>query len=118
MTELGHRKSRLPPPPHVVWDSLARPHQPDARPWLELLSDEVEPRVVAAQRPALVVWSSLWPSRPNDEIRFDLEPAGVETALRWTLTTTGDTPDESKLGHLRFRLNKLINEKLRHSYGQ
>jgi hypothetical protein len=65
-----------------------------------------------------VVWSSLWPDLPEATIRFDIQPRGQECWLRWTLQTTGPTPSESKLGHLRFRLNVLINERLRLSYGQ
>jgi hypothetical protein len=111
--DLGSRARTQPPPPHIVWESLAAPGS-----WLELLDDEVAPRILEATKPDVVVWSSLWPSRPDDLIRFDLTPSGTETSLRWTLTTSGEPPDESKLGHLRFRLNLLINKTLRHTYGQ
>jgi hypothetical protein len=101
-----------------VWRSLAEPRQAAARPWLDLLDDEVEPTVLEAFAPSLVLWSSLWPSRPDDTIRFDLFESGSETSLRWSLLTVHDLPDASKTGHLRRRLNVLINEKLRVSYGQ
>ena len=71
-------------------------------------------------RPHLLVWSSLWPDRPADLIRFDLEPdaEGSGCLLRWTLPTQDPAvPPDSVLGHLRKRLNVLINEKLRLSYG-
>lgn len=42
----------------------------------------------------------------------------AETALRWTLTTEAEPPDQSTTGHLRYRMNKLINADLRFSYGQ
>jgi hypothetical protein len=116
--ELGSREREQPAPPHVVWDSLTRPRQRSARPWLDLLEDEVEPRVLESTRPERVVWSSLWPDRPDDRITFDLRPARDGCALRWTLTTPGPAPTASKLGHLRHRLNVLINERLRLSYGQ
>jgi hypothetical protein len=64
------------------------------------------------------LWSSLWPDRPDDQIRFDLNATGDGCSLRWTLFTPGPRPTESKLGHMRFRLNVLINERLRLSYGQ
>jgi uncharacterized protein YndB with AHSA1/START domain len=115
---LGSRERTQPAPPHIVWDSLTRPRQPSARPWLDLLDDEVEPRVLESERPHRVVWSSLWPDRPEDRITFDIRPDGDGCALRWTLTTTDRAPDQSKLGHLRFRMNFLLNEKLRTSYGQ
>ncbi|MBQ0989771.1 hypothetical protein KBX08_06650 [Micromonospora sp. H61] len=55
-----------------------------------------------------------------DRIRFDLTPGlpGGDCTLRWTLTTDGELPSESTLGHLRHRLNYLINGRLRRSYGQ
>jgi hypothetical protein len=73
---------------------------------------------VTAREPNLVVWSSLWPDRQQDLIRFDIRPAGNGSALRWTLTTTDAAPTDRKLGHQRYRLNLLINQRLRLSYGQ
>ena len=96
-----------------------RPHEPGARPWLELLDDEVEPTVLEAVEPDLVVWSTLWPSRPDAVIRFDVGPDHSGTSLRWTLTVPDDAqPPLSTVNHLRFRLNLLINDRLRTSYGQ
>lgn len=118
MIEIGSREREQPAPPPVVWASLMEPHDPRARAWLSLLADEVEPRVLEEVEPSLVVWSSLWPSRPDDQIRFDLRPESVGTALRWTLLGAGESPSPSLTGHLRFRLNKIINADLRFSYGQ
>ena len=117
--ELGSRARRQPAPPRIVWASLARPRDPAARPWLELLADEVEPRVIAGEEPTLVVWSSLWPDRPGDRVRFDIAPDdGGGSVLRWTLLSGGEEPSASRLGHLRYRMNVLVNERLRLSYGQ
>ncbi|MER7503758.1 hypothetical protein AB0L05_18235 [Nonomuraea pusilla] len=118
MNVLGSRERKQPPPARVVWESLTQPRRPGTRPWLELLPGEVEPRVLRAEEPSLVVWSSLWPDRPDDEIRFDIRPDGYACALRWTLLTPGEPPDDAVLGHLRHRLNYLINGSLRYSYGQ
>ncbi|WP_091447549.1 hypothetical protein [Actinokineospora iranica] len=118
MLELGSRERRQPAPTHVVWESLTEPRRPSARPWLDLLPDETEPNVLDSAHPHLVVWSSLWPDRPDDRIRFDLRPVGQDCGLRWTLTTTGEPPSTSRLGHLRYRLNLLVNDRLRRSYGQ
>jgi hypothetical protein len=117
--EAGTRKRGQPAPPHVVALSLSEPDRDPARPWLLLLDDEQRPRIVEARPPELVVWSSLWPSRPDALVRFDLAADGHGgTDLRWTLLVDEPMPDASKLGHLRTRLNQLINAELRYSYGQ
>ena len=118
MHEIGSRVRKLPAPPAVVWESLTQPRRPGARPWLNLLEDEVDPRVLEAQRPTRVVWSSLWPRRPRDQIRLELATAGSETLLKFTLLTPADLPDQSKTGHMRRRLNQLLFADLRFSYGQ
>jgi hypothetical protein len=97
---------------------LTKPHEPGARSWLELRADETEPKIIEASEPTFVVWTSLWPSRPDDVIRFDLRPSGGGTALRWTLSTPGAIPDAPEVGRLRHRMNFLINAQLRFSYGQ
>jgi hypothetical protein len=89
-----------------------------ARPWLNLLDDEVEPTVLDAEKPIRVVRSSLWPSRPDDQVRLELTPAGSGTSLRFTLLTPDDRPDASTTGHLRRRVNQLLFADLRLSYGQ
>jgi hypothetical protein len=116
--EFGSRARSQPAPAHVVWRSLAQPHDPAGRQWLDLLDGETDPQIVDSAEPGLVVWSSLWPDLPEATIRFDIEPSGQGCRLRWTLLTTGTAPSRGKAGHLRFRLNVLINERLRLSYGQ
>lgn len=101
-----------------MWESLVDPHRPGARPWLDLRSDEVEPGVVEAEKPGHVVWSSLWPSRPNDLIEFELLPDGDQTRLGYKLLTPDEPPDESTTSHLRRRMSELLYADLRHSYGQ
>jgi hypothetical protein len=118
VVEIGSRTRKLPAPPSIVWESLVEPHRPGTRPWLHLLSDEVEPRVVEAEKPDRVVWSSLWPSRPNDQVHFELMAVGGQTSLKFILLTPDEAPDQSKSGHLRRRLNHLLFADLRFSYGQ
>lgn len=90
------------------------------RQWLKLAADEQPPQVVEAVRPQLVVWSSLWPQRPDALIRFDLpaDASGSGTDLTWTLLMEEPEPHEALLGHLRKRINELINAELRYSFGQ
>jgi hypothetical protein len=118
MLEIGARARKLPAPPAVVWDSLMGPRRPGTREWLYLLADETEPRVLDAERPGQVLWSSLWPSRPRDEVHFKLTSVGSETLLRFTLLTPDDLPDDGRVGYLRRRLNQLLFGNLRLSYGQ
>jgi hypothetical protein len=116
--ELGRRTKTLPAPPHRVWESLTDPHLRGARPWLSLLADEVEPRVLESVEPRLVVWSSIWPETPEQIIRFDTAPDGQNgTSLTWTLTSPTEL-DDAAVNHRRYRLNRLIWADLRYSYGQ
>jgi hypothetical protein len=117
--EIGNRRRDLPPPPWVVFEALTQPHRDPTRPWLILLDDEAEPTVVAASEPELVIWSTLWPHRPTIQIRFEMEPdSGTGTKLRWRLLAEQPIDDESAIGHMRKRINELINANLRYSFGQ
>ena len=86
--------------------------------WLDLLDNEVPPRVLEAEPPTRVVWSSVWPSRPSDRVVLELAAAGGDTALTFTLLAEGGLPDDSKTGHIRRRINQLLFADLRLSYGQ
>jgi len=77
MGELGSRRRNLPAPPHVVFEDLTEPTRNTIRTWLHLLDDEVGPMVLESHCPDYVVWSSLWPRRPEARIRFDLPPGGA-----------------------------------------
>ena len=117
--EIGSRARTLPASPPTVWDSLVEPRRPGTRPWLRLLPDEVDPGILTAEKPSQVAWSSLWPSRPNDQVHFTLTASrDGGTLLRFTLLTTDEALDQSKTGHLRRRLNQLLFADLRFSYGQ
>lgn len=119
LLEAGSRRRNQPPPPAVVFEALTEPDRDPARPWLRLLDDEQPLRILRAEHPRLVVWSSLWPRRPDAEVRFELEFDGTYgTELRWTLLVAEPLPDPSLLGHLRKRMNQLVNGNLRRTFGQ
>ncbi len=118
VVEVGRRKRNQPAPPHIVFEALTQPDRDPARPWLHLLDDEIRPRVVQANEPSLVVWSSVWIKRDDATIRFDLPAGGHGTDLRWTLLVDEPVPDDAPLGHMRKRLNQLINANLRYTFGQ
>lgn len=119
MIEIGRRARSQPAPPHIVFESLSTPNRDPNRLWLTLLEDEQAPTVLSAEPPVMLVWSSLWPSRPDAHIRFDLPSDGGQgTQLMWTLLVCEPLPDASKIGHFRKRINTLINADLRYSFGQ
>lgn len=68
--------------------------------------------------PTHLTWSSLWPSRPDDKVVLELVDRGGETALTFVLLSAGDSPDDSKAGHIRKRMNQLLFADLRYTYGQ
>lgn len=76
------------------------------------------PKVIASNRPLSVTWSSIWDKRPDALIRFDLDGDSNGTDLRWTLLVEEPLPDDSLTGHMRKRLNQLINANLRYTFGQ
>ena len=120
MHEIGSRKRNQPAPPHIIFEALAQPSRDPQRPWVMLLDDEVAPKVLTTRHPDTVVWSSLWTKRPDAVIRFDLplDEAGYGTDMQWTLEVDEPVPDEALIGHMRKRLNELINASLRYSFGQ
>ena len=101
-----------------MFEALIDPYRQPARHWLELLESEIAPEIVRAEEPELVIWSSIWPDRPDAVIRFDIEPVGNSTMLRWTLFLDDPIPPEQRLSACEKRLNTLINANLRFNFGQ
>jgi hypothetical protein len=120
METIGSRKRNQPAPPWAIFEDLCDPNRQPVRPWLHLLDDEIAPTILESQRPHRVVWSSLWVKRPDARVQFDLHPAsrGADTDLRWTLYVDQPLPDAALTGHMRKRMNELINANLRYTYGQ
>jgi hypothetical protein len=118
VNEVGTRMRNQPAPPGVVFDDLCDPHRQPVRPWLVLHDDEVAPTVTEADRPDYVVWSSLWPERPDARLRFDLAAARGGTDLRWTLHLDDPLPEARLVQHMFQRIGELINVNLRRTYGQ
>jgi hypothetical protein len=115
MHALRRRSRRQPPPAWAIYEALSDPIADQARrEWLDLRDGELPPRVVQAVFPSLVVWASLWPDRPDDQIRFDIE----DQRLTWTLLGEASAGDEERLDQLRYRLDVMINADLRISFGQ
>jgi hypothetical protein len=116
--EIGRRVSKQPAPPHVMFEALTEPNRDPARPWLHLLDDEVWPKMLVTESPSLVVWSSIWQRRPDAVLRFDLSNGSSGTHALWTLSVDEPEPDASLLGHMRKRVNYLIDGSLRMTFGQ
>jgi hypothetical protein len=103
----------------VIFEALTEPDRDPARPWLLLLDDEQRPQALEVRMPDLVVWSSIWIKRPDAQVRFDLASGGTAgTDVRWTLLLAEPLAEPSLLGHMRKRLNQLINANLRYTFGQ
>jgi hypothetical protein len=114
MRALRSRSKTQAPPAWALYEALSDPVADQARrEWLRLEDGEVPPRVLVAVAPSLVVWTSLWPDRPGDQVRFDIE----DGRLTWTLMGEAEGQDEPRLDQLRYRLNVLINADLRYSFG-
>lgn len=107
-----------PPPPHIVFEALRHPDADPARPWLDLLPDEQHPVVIESNPPRSLTWSSIWTQRPDAVIRFELPGDSNGTNLRWMLYVDEPLPDQPLIGHMRKRMNQLINANLRYTFGQ
>ena len=120
MHVIGSRKRRQPAPPHIIFEALSQPDRDPQRPWLILHDDEVGPQVLKTVHRDTVIWSSLWKKRPDAVIRFELpkEEGGYGTDLGWTLEVDEPIPDDELAGHMRKRLDELINAYLRYTFGQ
>lgn len=120
MPEAGKRRRNQPAPPHAVFDALIETNSDPQKQWLILMADENEPMIIESRKPDYVIWSSLWTKRPDARLRFDLpaDASGQGTDLCWTLTVDDPMPDAALLGHMRKRVNQLINASLRYSFGQ
>ena len=119
MIEIGRRRRSQPAPPHVIFEALCDPDRDPSRPWLMLQHDELRPTVLLADPPAAVTWSTLWLARSDATVAFQLPlRADGGTDLQWTLLVADPVPDEPFVGHMRKRLNQLINANLRYTFGQ
>ncbi|MGV0152801.1 hypothetical protein ACSW29_05635 [Rhodococcus sp. GB-02] len=117
MQQVATRRRSQPPPARFMFEELIDPHRQPARHWLELLESEIAPEIVRAVEPELVIWSSIWPDRPDAVIRFDIEAIGNSTMLRWTLFLDDPILSEPDVVSMRKRLNTLINANLRSIFG-
>jgi hypothetical protein len=118
--EVLTRCRNQPAPPHVIFEALTDPERDPIRPWLFLEDGEQAPVVITSDPPGLLVWSSLWPGRPDILIRFELprDASGYGTDLRWTLEMDEPVPDPEELRRLRRRINLLVNGNLRDTFDQ
>jgi hypothetical protein len=114
---LGTRAKSQPAPARFVHEALTEPNRDPGRQWLSVLDDEIAPQIIESEGHHLVTWSSLWIKRPEARVRFDIESREQGCQLRWTLLDVDD-PGPALVGHMRKRLNQIINAELRYSFGQ
>jgi hypothetical protein len=101
-----------------MFEALTQPNRDPARSLLAVLDDEQFPTIGKTEEFTFVTWSSLWVKRPDAVIRFDLGGWSSGTELRRTLYVDDPPPDDSLIGHMRKRMNQLINANLRYTFGQ
>jgi hypothetical protein len=104
----GDRTHHFVPPAWVMFDALTV----DLDKWLDLAPGEVRPRILEAERPSRVVWSSFWPVSPNDTVELLLAPDGPGTTLRF-IWRSPSPPDERGVAITRQRLNQKLAGDLR-----
>ncbi len=104
----GDRTHRFAAPARVIFDALTV----DQDKWLDLAPGEMAPRILEADRPHRVLWSSLWPVSPGDTIEFQLVRHGAGTELR-LVWRSASPPDERGIGITRQRLNRKLGSDLR-----
>src|ERR1017187_1989391 len=74
MRALRSRSKAQAPPAWAMYEALSDPIADQTRrEWLNLRECELPPQVLEAVFPTVVVWASLWPDRPDDQIRFDIQ---------------------------------------------
>jgi hypothetical protein len=117
MIEVASRTKGQDAPDWVLFEALTEPERDAARKWLFLTAGERRPEILEAQKPVLVVWSSLWDDRPGARIRFEITRWYAGSVLRWVLLVDEPTPDEATVREMRRRINTLINGNLRDTFG-
>ena len=95
MRALRSRSKAQPPPARAMYEALSDLIADQARrEWLDLRDGEIPPRVLEAGFPSLVVWASLWPDRPDDQIRFDIEDQRLTWILMGEPNPRGRSPSD------------------------
>jgi hypothetical protein len=109
--ELARRAKSQAPPDWVVYEALCDPF-PKYRQWFDLQTDEVAPTILEHDRPHRVVWTSIWAGRPELRIEFEIDGGGSGCNVTWTLLGPV-TLDPADVKSMRYRLNQLINDRMR-----
>lgn len=114
LVELVSRGKQQDPPPWVVWEALSDPSQ-STRGWLwfDVQPDEQTPEVLSLDKPRAVVWSSIWPDRPDLQVSFEIEASGPGSFVTWRLLGAVGTWEPDDVKRCRYRLNQLVNGNLR-----
>ena len=83
--------------------------------WLVLADGEQWPETLESDENRRVVWSSLWEDRPDDRIVLDIRPDGDGSLLELRWLAAPPLPGHAST--YRYRLNQLLAQELRYSYG-
>jgi hypothetical protein len=83
--------------------------------WMVLHPGEVMPEVLEAIPNSRVVWSSFWPSSPDDIIELDLTGWGEHSEVRFRWATSSP-PDDRGIAITRQRLNQKLGSDIRGAF--
>lgn len=96
--ELARGREHQAPPQRFVWQALADPTSDQVRSgyvWFRPQDDEQIPQIVRSVEPSEVVWTALWPDRPELRVIFEIEPrryggteqsvVGSDSTVTWIL---------------------------------
>jgi hypothetical protein len=117
MVEYAAREGNPAAPRAGVGGDPAERRRTGVRAWVRLYPGEVAPCLVSGDRPITLVWSSLWPDRPDDLVEFTLRPHGMGTRVE-VVMTGAEEPQPEQASYFRRRLGELVYGELRLAYDQ
>lgn len=111
---LAQKRKGQAPPPSVVWEALGDPLAPSrGYVWFDQRPGEVAPEVLAHEQPHRLLWSSIWADQPDLRIELLVEADGSGSVVTWSLLGRAGQLDADDLKRRRYRLNQLVNGRLR-----
>jgi len=109
--KIAQGRSRQAPPPGILFDVLRDLLGDQRWRWLVIADDEQTPVVIEVPEPTEVWWSSLWPAWPELRVRFQIEPDGMGSTVRWSVLAPAQTLNADETEACRYRISYLMNDR-------